>query len=77
MASPPLIFEAMPPLAAWRRPAQFALPSVLKCREAPGRMSPLGHETDIRTYVRAERTSRSSAVTSESDPDCVKTPSMI
>jgi hypothetical protein len=29
MASSPLIFEAMPPPAARRRPAQFTLPSVL------------------------------------------------
>jgi hypothetical protein len=29
MASSPLIFQAMPPPAARRRPAQFTLPSVL------------------------------------------------
>ena len=47
MASSPLIFEAMPPLAARRRPALFALLSILKCREEPGRMSPLGPKRQL------------------------------
>jgi hypothetical protein len=34
----PPIFAAMPPLAARRRPAQFASSSVLKCREEASRM---------------------------------------
>ncbi len=51
MASPPLILEAMPPLAARCRAAQFALRSVLKCREEPRRMSPLGPtRTSLRTF---------------------------
>ena len=48
MAFPPLIFGAMPPLAARRRPAQFALLSVLKCREEPAECSPLGTSHDMR-----------------------------
>ena len=35
VASSPLVFEAMPPPAARRRPAQFALPSVLNVEKRP------------------------------------------
>jgi len=39
MASPPLIFEGDATSGGKAPAGAFALPSVLKCREAPGRMS--------------------------------------
>jgi hypothetical protein len=53
MAFPPLIFAAMPPLAARRRPAQLALLSVLKCREEPAKCPLLGTLHDMRVSANA------------------------
>jgi hypothetical protein len=61
MASSPLIFEAMPPPAARRRPAQFTLPSVLnvekRLAECP-LLAQSGHDRSIGEglFLRVERT---------------------
>ena len=74
MDSSPLIFEAMPPPAARRRPAQFTLPSVLnvekRLAECPLLAALFGPDALARRclFVGVKRTLLRTAPKSENDP---------